>query len=110
VRFWFEVLGWVLRSGWSLFQRLPRWVRIILIIWLAVILLSKGCTPGSHRSADLSPATARKLAAISDQYQGSSNKAHVERLAAQVASAFTADPAKIAAEVNSKLPSRAEHY
>src|ERR1700729_3026088 len=37
VRFWVEVLVWVLRSGWALFQQLPRWIRILIIAWLVIL-------------------------------------------------------------------------
>jgi TolB-like protein len=93
VRFWVQVLGWALRSGLGLFKRLPRWVRWLLIIWLAVVLMSR-CSPSTHlRSGNLSPASVQKLKAISDQYQGNTNNADVAKLATQIAHEF-ADEAK----------------
>jgi TolB-like protein len=91
MRFWFGVVGWALRSAWIFFTRLPRWIRIIAYVWLGVAILSKGCTPGNHESRRLSSADAQKLKAIAEQYQGSSNKADVAKLGAQVARAFSDD-------------------
>jgi hypothetical protein len=89
VRFWFAVAGWALRSAWILFSQLPRWLRIIVYVWLAIALLSKGCTPGGHQgSKELSSADAKKLKQIAEQYQGSSNKADIAKLGAQIAKTF----------------------
>jgi hypothetical protein len=89
IRFWFGVVGWALRTAWMFFMRLPRWLRVIAYMWIVVVLLSKGCVPRTHHSAELSPADAQKLKAISDQYQGSSNKADVAKLGAQIAAEFS---------------------
>jgi len=93
IRFWFGVVGWAVRSAWVFFRKLPRWLRIIVYIWMGVALLSKGCAPRHHHSAELSPEAAQKLKAISDQYQGSSNKADIAKLAAQIAREFSGDAA-----------------
>jgi len=93
IRFWVEVLGWAFRSAWALFKRVPRWIRIIVYLWLGVLLLSKGCMPRhhqtDHQTAELSPADAQKLKAITEQYKGSSNTADVAKLGAQIARAFS---------------------
>ena len=89
IRFWFGVVGWALRSAWMYFRRLPRWLRIIVYIWIGIAVLSKGCTPIHRESARLSPADAQKLKAISDQYQGSSNQADIAKLGAQIAREFS---------------------
>ena len=91
IRFWFDVVGWTVRSGWMLFKRLPKWIRILAYVWIGVALLYKGCTPKIHKSAELSPAAAEKLKAIADQYQGSSNKGDIAKLGAQVAREFPDD-------------------
>ena len=93
IRFWIGVVGWALRSVWIFFSQLPRWIRIIAYSWIAIALLSKGCTPRHHQSAELSPADAQKLKAIADQYLGSSNRADIAKLGAQIARAFPNDPA-----------------
>jgi hypothetical protein len=98
VRFWFAVAGWALRSAWILFRQLPKWLRIIVYVWLAIALLSRGCTPGDHHgSKELSSADAKKLKQIAEQYQGSSNKADIAKLGAQIARTF-ADEAEKQAE------------
>jgi hypothetical protein len=40
------VAGWVARATQTAFQRLPRWIRILTIVWLVMTLMSRGC--GSH--------------------------------------------------------------
>jgi hypothetical protein len=82
MRFWFQVAGWALQSVWVLFQRLPKWIRILVYLWIAVVILSRGCSlaPPDHHSARLSPADAQKLKEISDNYRGSLNKADVVKL------------------------------
>jgi TolB-like protein len=89
MRFGAAVVGWAFRSAWIFFKRFPRWLRIVCYIWLGVVLLAKGCTPRHHDSAELSPAEARKLKTISDEYQGSANKADIAKLGAQIAREFT---------------------
>ena len=36
VKFFAEVLWWVLTAGWLLFKRAPRWLRIIITIWFVI--------------------------------------------------------------------------
>jgi TolB-like protein len=84
VRFWAHVLGWLGRSAWMSFQRLPRWLRILIYVWVAIIVMSRGCTPGSHPS-EFSHSDARKLKAIADQYRGSAHPADIAKLGAQIA-------------------------
>ena len=102
LKFWVEVAGWAFRCAWTLFRRLPRWIRIILILWLAVVLLSRGCTPRHHASSELSPAAAQKLKSIADQYQGGANSVDSAKLAAQIAQEFS-DPAKQSSTLRSPL-------
>jgi len=97
VGFWVGVAGWALQSAWIFFRRLPRWIRLAASVWLIVILLSKSCTSRHHSSGELSRADAQKLQSIASQYQGSSNKADVAKLAAQIASEFSDDGADTAA-------------
>lgn len=44
VKFWTQVLGWALRSAWMMFMRVPRWIRIIVYLWVVGTLLSRGCS------------------------------------------------------------------
>jgi hypothetical protein len=48
VKFWVDVGGWFCWQGWAFFSRWPRWIRILLIIWLCIILLDKGCSGSGH--------------------------------------------------------------
>jgi hypothetical protein len=47
---WFvlQVIGWALQSAWTFFNRLPKWVQIVIYVWLFVALLAKGCTPSDR--------------------------------------------------------------
>jgi len=50
IRFWGQIVGWALQSAWIFFKGFPRWVQIVVYIWLAIALMSKGCTPSDKRS------------------------------------------------------------
>ena len=89
VRFRVQVVGWAFQSSWTFFQRFPRWVRIVVYIWVSIALLSRGCMPSHEHSGSISPADAKKLNEISQNYQGSLNKADIAKLGAQIARAFT---------------------
>ena len=85
-RFWLRVIGWAFSSAWLFFKRSPRWVRVLVYVWVGVALLSKGCDSSDERRTEKSsPVNARKLKAITDQYQGSTNKADIAKLGAQIA-------------------------
>ncbi len=90
VRFWAHVLGWLARSAWISLQRLPRWMRILVYLWVATVIFSRGgCTPKSHEPPEISHDDARKLKAIADAYRGSSNPADIAKLGAQIAREFS---------------------
>jgi len=63
VRFWVQVVGWGLQSSWIFFRRFPRWVRIVVYIWVSVVVLSRGCMPSHERSGSLNKADIGKLGA-----------------------------------------------
>ena len=84
-QFWLQVVGWAFRSGWIFFKQLPRWIRVIVSIWLCIVLLSRGCSSDDHRSSRLSKGDAQQLHAISEQYHGSFDKKDISQLAAQIA-------------------------
>ena len=88
VRFWFQVMGWALRSAWVAFQHLPRWGRVIGYIWLLTIVSSRGCSSSHPDEPPISPGKAAKLKAIADQYQGNMNKGDIAKLGAQIAREF----------------------
>jgi hypothetical protein len=83
IRFWAHIIGWACKTLWIAFQRLPKWVRILIYLWLAVLALSKGCT--GHHAERLSSADADKIRAITSNYQGSLNRADLSKLGEQIA-------------------------
>jgi TolB-like protein len=86
LKFVVDVTVWTLRSAWVLFRRLPRWIRILLSIWLAITLISRCQDAAKHpRSADISPAKAERLKAISQNYQGNLNGTDLVKLGTQIA-------------------------
>jgi TolB-like protein len=96
VRFWFAVVGWLCKSAWMLFQRWPRWVRVLVYIWLAIVLMSRGWSPRHHdsretppTSREISPASVAKLKSIADQYKGNMNAAEWTKLSEQMAREFS---------------------
>jgi TolB-like protein len=78
---------WGAQSAWIFFRRLPRWIRLVVYVWLSFVLLSKGCTSSHHPK--ISSGDTQKLKEISDSYQGSLNKADVANLATQIAQNFS---------------------
>jgi hypothetical protein len=98
IRFWVEVAAWALRSAWVRFGRLPRWVRVIAYLWIAVALISR-CGSSRHPdSAELTPAKVEKLKTISQQYQGSLNKNDITTLGAEIAKEFSDESANTATD------------
>jgi TolB-like protein len=97
LRHWIQVLGWSLRSAWIFFQRLPRWVRIILYLWALLALLSM-CR-GHHASSSNSSADAKKIKAVADQYALSKNPADLAKLGAQIARQFSDESSDRAASI-----------
>jgi TolB-like protein len=96
IRFWFQVIGWVLQRAWALFMQLPKWVRVVVYAWVFIAFLARfgewvGDSHRDRRSANLSAANAQKLKAIADQYQGASKPADIVRLSKQIANEFGED-------------------
>ncbi|HXY95973.1 MAG TPA: TIR domain-containing protein [Steroidobacteraceae bacterium] len=112
IRFLAHIAGWLLQSAWITFKRLPRWIQWIVWIWLAIVLMSRGCsvsrnwdrdeaapaappaTPKAPGGDTISPADARKLKNIADNYQGSSNTSDIARLGVQIAQTFANEVGK----------------
>jgi hypothetical protein len=91
-KFCYEVAGWALRSAWVFFRRLPRWIRIVLSVWLVVTLINRCESATKHpRSADISPAKAERLKAISENYQGTLNGKDIVKLGTQIAKEIADD-------------------
>jgi TolB-like protein len=92
VRFWFEVAGWLFSSAWAAFRRWPRWVRILIIVWIGLTLTHRGCSDSTQlRPAGLASSNEEKLKAITHQYQGAAGKVDMTKLAAQIAREFSDD-------------------
>ena len=90
-KFWIDVFVWAARSAWVLFRRLPRWIRLLASVWIAITLISR-CESSRHEhAADISPAKAEKLKAISEKYQGSLSKNDIINLGTQIAKEFSDD-------------------
>ncbi|MGA7541096.1 MAG: toll/interleukin-1 receptor domain-containing protein [Steroidobacteraceae bacterium] len=86
VRFWFQVAGWLFQSAWAAFLRLPRWVRIAIYCWLAILLMARGCTPSDHdRSPRISSSQAEKLREIGASHPGNWTAADTTQLLTQIA-------------------------
>jgi hypothetical protein len=96
-QYWLHVVGWAFRSAWIFFKQLPRWIRVIISVWLCIVLLSKGCSSDDHRSSRLSPKDAEQLHSISEKYHGSFDKKDISQLAAQIAR-ITSDAAETPSE------------
>jgi TolB-like protein len=86
LRFFLAVTWWALRCLWIQFKRLPRWIRIVVYLWIVVVLLSKGCSSSQSHSHKLSDQDAQKLDQISKEYRGS--KEDVAKLGTQIAKTF----------------------
>ena len=79
-RFWVHVAGWSLSSAWIFFNRFPKWIRLIVYLWLAATLISHGCSSPSKHSEKISPAAAKKLTALSDTDESGSGKLSLDKL------------------------------
>jgi TIR domain len=44
LKYWVDIAAWAFWSSWTLFMRCPRWIRVLLIVWLGVLLLNRGCS------------------------------------------------------------------
>jgi hypothetical protein len=112
VKFWAHVIGWAFKCVWLLYKRWPRWIRVVVSVWLCVMLLSRGCTPEGHRTEkiaktdtthELPPPTAQKLKEISHAYRGSASQADIAKLGTQIAQEISGDAADNAAQRNPLL-------
>ena len=96
IRFWFQVAGWGLHSAWIAFSRFPKWVRVGIYCWLAILLMSRGCTPSRHPDRNdrdisrLSTTQAEKLRQLSQTHPGSWTPADTQQLVGQLANELPA--------------------
>ena len=89
--FGFHVVIWAWRSLWARFGRLPRWIRIIAILWLVIAAISR-CTSSSPDHKNSQRATAsqiEKLNAISKRYQGARAGSDAATLGEEIAREFS---------------------
>lgn len=97
VRFWFQVMGWGLKSAWVAFQRLPRWVRILVYVWLGILLLSRCDTSRDHpRDEDpprISSTQEQKLKELGASHPGNWTAADTAKLIGQIAKQIPAEAA-----------------
>ncbi|MGH8298313.1 MAG: toll/interleukin-1 receptor domain-containing protein, partial [Steroidobacteraceae bacterium] len=84
-RFWFQVGGWLLQSAWIGFQRLPRWVRILVYLWFAIFLTTLWERPNVHGSSGISASQEEKLKQIAASHPGNWTAADTARLISQIA-------------------------
>jgi len=61
VRFWAQTVGWMFQCARIFFQRFPKWLRILIYIWLALLVIAKACTPTERHSSRGSYPDARAL-------------------------------------------------
>src|SRR5581483_8250532 len=90
IKFGVQAVGWAFQSGWMFFKGLPRWVQLGVYVWLAILLMSKGCTD-SHRELDTrSHPEQRKLNPLTDAYRRSAvdpkHSAFAKQLASEISS------------------------
>jgi TolB-like protein len=105
-RFYGQAAAWTVQSAWIAFQRLPKWIRIVVYCWVAVLLL-KGCDSASDHSTRASKANAArteaqearedarataqaaKIKAITEQYMTGPEKGDIPGMVAQIARQFS---------------------
>ncbi len=106
IGFGLQSIGWALRSAWIFFNRLPRWVRIVLYVWFGIVLLSsRGCVSSSRDSehTEIAPATEQKLKSIADQYHGNFKAADIAKLGMQIANELSKDDQETVADQSALL-------
>lgn len=52
-----EVIVWTAKAVYAWFRRAPRWLRIIIVVWLVIVLIDRGCS--GSRTITTSDHTAR---------------------------------------------------
>lgn len=97
-RFWFQIAGWSLQSAWIAFKRLPKWLRVIVYLWVAILVMARGCSDSRDSRAHGLPAAQRQqLKDIAASHSGSWTPADTATLFAQIAKAIPADSGKATA-------------
>jgi len=91
IRFWVQIAGWAFQSAWTFFKGFPRWVQIVVYIWLAIALMSRGCMSSDKRSERASAKDAQKLTEIPGHYDRSLSAPADTDLGSQIAQEVTAE-------------------
>jgi hypothetical protein len=97
IRFFFQVLGWMVRTAWAYFLKLPRWLRWVIYVWGAVYLMSHDFSSSSRHQREPSEADLRKLKAITEQYRNTTDPAELAKLGQRIAKEFPETSTKRAA-------------
>ena len=91
IKFGFQVVGWAFQSGWVFFKGFPRWVQIFIYIWLAIILMSKGCSTSDRETARRPYLDHKKLKTLDDTYKRDAGDPTGSALDKQLAGQITAE-------------------
>ncbi|MGB6603893.1 MAG: toll/interleukin-1 receptor domain-containing protein [Steroidobacteraceae bacterium] len=83
LRFFVQVIGWALQSAWVFFRGFPRWVQILVYLWIGILVLSRGCSSWDERSADERSAKVPVVAPANPA--GSLSREEAAKLGAQIA-------------------------
>jgi len=86
--YWMAVVAWGARASRAGFLRLPRWVRSLAYIWVAIAVLSHFGDSDKSDPPDIPPAKLEKLKSIAEDYKGSGNTSDVAKLGELVAHEF----------------------
>jgi hypothetical protein len=76
----FAVLGWAVRWLRVAFARLPRWIRVLVVIWLVATVLERACSDKREEPVVIAPAAVEKLKTLA---QADPAKPDIGRQAAQ---------------------------
>lgn len=99
VRFWAQVLLWPLESMWIGFQRFPKWTRILVYCWLALVLLNWSAHQAGHPGQPNAAGSLNKLVKSAQLAQALGNGSRGAPIRASLlAIAFTAPPADVRAQ------------
>jgi hypothetical protein len=66
----FAVLGWALRWLRVAFARLPRWIRVLVVIWLVATVLGRACSDKRDEPVVIAPAAVEKLKTLAQADPG----------------------------------------
>jgi len=85
IRFSAQVIGWAVQSAWTFFQGFPRWIRIVVYVWLGVVLISKACSQSDKHADSASSADGKTHKQIPGNVDGSLSNPNATNLGNQLA-------------------------